>query len=81
MTRLLKEAEESGATTVTGLEMFIGQAYEQYEKYTGLPGKLTLKCLIGYVPRTFWPWFVVHVSVACTLFDLMVLTSNVISLI
>ncbi|GAU45091.1 hypothetical protein TSUD_85770, partial [Trifolium subterraneum] len=37
MTRLLKEAEESGATIVKGLEMFIGQAYEQYEKYTGLP--------------------------------------------
>ncbi|XP_027348707.1 bifunctional 3-dehydroquinate dehydratase/shikimate dehydrogenase, chloroplastic-like [Abrus precatorius] len=37
MTRLLKEAEESGATTVTGIEMFIGQAYEQYEKFTGLP--------------------------------------------
>ncbi|XP_061367684.1 bifunctional 3-dehydroquinate dehydratase/shikimate dehydrogenase, chloroplastic-like isoform X3 [Gastrolobium bilobum] len=37
MTRLLKEAEESGATVVTGLEMFIGQAYEQYEKFTGLP--------------------------------------------
>ncbi|AES90395.2 3-dehydroquinate dehydratase/shikimate dehydrogenase [Medicago truncatula] len=41
MTRLLKEAEESGATIVTGLEMFIGQAYRQYEHYTGLPGKLT----------------------------------------
>lgn len=37
MTRLLKEAEESGATIVTGLEMFIGQAYRQYEHYTGLP--------------------------------------------
>ncbi|KAK7319617.1 hypothetical protein RJT34_04340 [Clitoria ternatea] len=37
ITRLLKEAEESGATIVTGLEMFIGQAYEQYEKFTGLP--------------------------------------------
>lgn len=37
MTRLLKEAEEAGATIVTGLEMFIGQAYGQYENYTGLP--------------------------------------------
>ncbi|XP_043709231.1 bifunctional 3-dehydroquinate dehydratase/shikimate dehydrogenase, chloroplastic-like isoform X2 [Telopea speciosissima] len=37
MTRLLREAEESGATIVSGLEMFIGQAYEQYERFTGLP--------------------------------------------
>jgi len=43
MTRLLKEAEESGATVVAGLEMFIGQAYQQYEHYTGLPGKLSKK--------------------------------------
>lgn len=40
MTRLLKEAEESGAKIVTGVEMFVGQAYEQYERFTGLPGKL-----------------------------------------
>ncbi|PIA44591.1 hypothetical protein AQUCO_01700293v1 [Aquilegia coerulea] len=37
ITRLLREAEESGAAIVTGLEMFIGQAYEQYERFTGLP--------------------------------------------
>lgn len=37
ITRLLKEAEECGATIVSGLEMFIGQAYGQYERYTGLP--------------------------------------------
>ncbi|XP_041000947.1 bifunctional 3-dehydroquinate dehydratase/shikimate dehydrogenase, chloroplastic-like isoform X1 [Juglans microcarpa x Juglans regia] len=37
MTRLLREAEESGAKIVTGLEMFIGQAYEQFERFTGLP--------------------------------------------
>ncbi|XP_026379731.1 bifunctional 3-dehydroquinate dehydratase/shikimate dehydrogenase, chloroplastic-like isoform X2 [Papaver somniferum] len=37
VTRLLLEAEESGATVVTGVEMFIGQAYEQYERFTGLP--------------------------------------------
>ncbi|KAM7257698.1 hypothetical protein ACFE04_013439 [Oxalis oulophora] len=37
MTRLLREAEECGATIVSGLEMFLGQAYGQYEKYTGLP--------------------------------------------
>ncbi|PON52274.1 3-dehydroquinate dehydratase type I [Trema orientale] len=40
ITRLLQEAEESGATIVTGLEMFIGQAYGQFEKFTGLPGKI-----------------------------------------
>jgi len=39
----LKEAEESGATIVTGLEMFMGQAYGQYENFTGLPGKLNVK--------------------------------------
>ncbi|OAY35077.1 bifunctional 3-dehydroquinate dehydratase/shikimate dehydrogenase, chloroplastic [Manihot esculenta] len=37
VTRLLREAEESGAITVSGLEMFIGQAYEQFERFTGLP--------------------------------------------
>lgn len=37
ITRLLREAEEAGAVTVSGLEMFIGQAYEQYERFTGLP--------------------------------------------
>ncbi|KAI4345495.1 hypothetical protein L6164_012613 [Bauhinia variegata] len=37
MTRLLKEAEESGATIVTGMEMFIAQAFEQFERFTGLP--------------------------------------------
>jgi len=43
MTRLLKEAEEAGATIVTGFEMFIGQAYGQFENFTGLPGKLNVK--------------------------------------
>ncbi|XP_038901058.1 bifunctional 3-dehydroquinate dehydratase/shikimate dehydrogenase, chloroplastic [Benincasa hispida] len=37
MTRLLKDAEESGVKIVTGLEMFVGQAYEQYERFTGMP--------------------------------------------
>ncbi|XP_022723003.1 bifunctional 3-dehydroquinate dehydratase/shikimate dehydrogenase, chloroplastic isoform X2 [Durio zibethinus] len=37
ITRLLREAEESGATIVSGLEMFIRQAYEQFERFTGLP--------------------------------------------
>ncbi|CAL2239355.1 unnamed protein product [Prunus armeniaca] len=37
MTRLLKDAEASGAIVVSGLEMFIGQAYEQFERFTELP--------------------------------------------
>ena len=40
ITRLLREAEESGAIVVSGSEMFIGQAYEQFERFTGLPGKI-----------------------------------------
>ena len=39
-TRLLTEAEESGATVVYGTEMFINQAFVQFEKFTGLPGKI-----------------------------------------
>lgn len=45
ITRLLREAEESGAVTVSGLEMFIGQAYEQFERFTGLPGKINIYSL------------------------------------
>lgn len=37
ITRLLREAEESGAIIVNGVEMFIGQAYEQFERFCGLP--------------------------------------------
>ncbi|KAL6526524.1 hypothetical protein OROGR_015614 [Orobanche gracilis] len=37
ITRLLREADEAGVKTVTGVEMFIGQAYEQYQRFTGLP--------------------------------------------
>ncbi|GAB4843548.1 hypothetical protein Ancab_013511 [Ancistrocladus abbreviatus] len=50
MTRLLREAEESGAIIVTGLEMFIGQAYEQFERFTGLPApkELFRKTLADY---------------------------------
>ncbi|KAK6913821.1 SDH, C-terminal [Dillenia turbinata] len=50
ITRLLREAEESGATVVSGLEMFIRQAYEQYERFTGLPApkELFRKILSNY---------------------------------
>ncbi|KAK1351858.1 Shikimate dehydrogenase (NADP(+)) [Heracleum sosnowskyi] len=37
ITKLLREADACGAKIVTGVEMFIGQAYEQYERFTGLP--------------------------------------------
>ncbi|KAJ3688466.1 hypothetical protein LUZ61_017630 [Rhynchospora tenuis] len=36
VTRLLREAEESGANVVSGLEMFIRQAMGQFELFTGL---------------------------------------------
>ena len=38
-TRLLREAAAAGAATVSGLEMFIGQAGRQFELFTGKPGK------------------------------------------
>jgi hypothetical protein len=78
MTRLLKEAEESGATIVKGLEMFIGQAYEQYEKYTGLPGKPALRGIVDMFHGHFGHSSIVPVSVLCTLFGLMVLTRHLI---
>ncbi|XP_068658361.1 bifunctional 3-dehydroquinate dehydratase/shikimate dehydrogenase, chloroplastic isoform X2 [Aristolochia californica] len=37
VTKLLYEAEESGASVVSGLEMFIRQAMGQFELFTGLP--------------------------------------------
>ncbi|XP_031498922.1 bifunctional 3-dehydroquinate dehydratase/shikimate dehydrogenase, chloroplastic-like isoform X1 [Nymphaea colorata] len=36
-TRLLREAEESGAIPVSGVEMFLRQAKGQFEHFTGLP--------------------------------------------
>ncbi|WOL12286.1 bifunctional 3-dehydroquinate dehydratase/shikimate dehydrogenase, chloroplastic [Canna indica] len=36
VTRLLREAEEAGATVVSGLEMFIRQAMGQFELFTGI---------------------------------------------
>ncbi|XP_010674967.2 bifunctional 3-dehydroquinate dehydratase/shikimate dehydrogenase, chloroplastic isoform X2 [Beta vulgaris subsp. vulgaris] len=37
ITKLLREAQKSGATIVYGTEMFINQAFIQFEKFTGLP--------------------------------------------
>jgi len=34
-TRLLKEATAAGCTSVSGLEMFVGQAVKQFEHFTG----------------------------------------------
>ena len=36
-TKLLKQAEEAGAKTIGGIEMFIRQAAAQFEAWTGLP--------------------------------------------
>ncbi|KAK9139466.1 hypothetical protein Scep_009147 [Stephania cephalantha] len=50
MTRLLRDAEESGVTIVTGVDMFIIQAYEQYERFTNLPApkELFWEVMSGY---------------------------------
>ncbi|KAF8401566.1 hypothetical protein HHK36_012508 [Tetracentron sinense] len=51
LTRLLREAEESGAIVVTGLEMFIRQAYEHFERFTDLPApkELFREIMAGHV--------------------------------
>lgn len=36
-TRLLKEAEEAGCTIISGIELFVNQAVDQFELWTGLP--------------------------------------------
>ncbi len=36
-TKLLREAQAAGCRTVSGLEMFLGQAYVQFELWTGQP--------------------------------------------
>jgi shikimate 5-dehydrogenase len=38
VTRLLKEAKEAGATVVSGIEMFIRQAMNQFALFTDRPG-------------------------------------------
>jgi len=38
LTRLLQEAREVGAAIVYGTEMFINQAFVQFERFTKLPG-------------------------------------------
>lgn len=41
VTRLLREAEESGVATVSGVEMFVRQAMGQFELFTGLKGSVS----------------------------------------
>ena len=36
-TKLLKQAQEAGAKTIGGVEMFVRQAAAQFEAWTGLP--------------------------------------------
>ena len=36
-TQLLRDAQAAGCRTVEGLEMFLGQAYVQFELWTGRP--------------------------------------------
>lgn len=38
----LQEAEEQGCITVSGLEMFVGQAAEQFKLFTGMPAPVEL---------------------------------------
>ncbi|HYE05954.1 MAG TPA: type I 3-dehydroquinate dehydratase [Planctomycetota bacterium] len=41
-TRLIKEAQMAHATTICGLSMFIGQAVQQYQRFTGIDAPETL---------------------------------------
>ena len=36
-TKLIQDADNAGCKTVLGLEMFLGQAYVQFELWTGQP--------------------------------------------
>jgi shikimate dehydrogenase len=36
-TRLIQDAEQAGCQTILGLEMFLGQAFVQFELWTGQP--------------------------------------------
>ncbi len=41
-TKLLSQAEASGARTISGIEMFVRQAAAQFENWTAIPATLTL---------------------------------------
>ena len=36
-TRLIRDAQQAGCQTILGLEMFLGQAFVQFELWTGQP--------------------------------------------
>jgi shikimate 5-dehydrogenase len=39
-TKLLRQAEEAGAKTISGVEMFVRQAARQFELWTSLPAPI-----------------------------------------
>ena len=39
-TRLIREARETGCSTIAGIELFVNQAAEQFELWTGKPAPL-----------------------------------------
>ena len=46
-TRLLKQAKEQGAQTITGMEMFVEQAALQFRAWTGTnPNRIIMRDLI-----------------------------------
>lgn len=59
VTRLLRDAESSGATVVSGLEMFIRQAMCQFELFTGLAGKIITVFL-----QNFCTPFLIYIFIA-----------------
>jgi 3-dehydroquinate dehydratase / shikimate dehydrogenase len=46
VTKLLREAQESGVTTISGVEMFVRQAMGQFEHFTGMNGMIFSIALI-----------------------------------
>ena len=48
----MQEAAAAGCTTVSGLEMFVGQAIQQYELFTGRPAPVGVmrKAVTGGLP-------------------------------
>ncbi|GJT28318.1 hypothetical protein Tco_0908593 [Tanacetum coccineum] len=52
ISQLLHEIGESGSIIVTEVEMIIGEAYLQYKRFTGLPGKAAFCCNLTISPST-----------------------------
>jgi len=67
-TRLLRDAEAAGAGTVSGLEMFVGQAARQFELFTGKPGMMLVYppySTVGFPHGALAPEAVLHSASAC----------------